>query len=189
MRRIVSCALLIAGALAISSGQTDKKKFQTKNPQSPPMDTSITIGGKEIWIAYHAPSVRGRKIFGGKDTLQPEDTVWRAGADQATFLHTDAALDLNGLAVPAGEYTLFIDLDKGKWQLIVNKQTGQWGIKQDGSANFQESQNVGKVALTMSKPPAPIELYKITLSSAGGNKGKLEFAWENVVASVPFTVK
>ena len=173
----------------MSSGQTDKKKFQTKNPQSPPMDTSVTIEGKQIWIAYHAPSVRGRKIFGGADTLQPDNTVWRAGADQATFLHTDAALDLNGVAVPAGEYTLFIDLDKGKWQLIVNKQTGQWGIKQDGAANFQESQNVGKVAMTMSKPPALVEQYKITLSSAGGNKGKLEFAWENVVASVPFTVK
>jgi len=181
-------ALLAAGLLALASGQTDKRKFQTPNPQSPPMETSATVGGKQIWIVYHAPSVRGRKIF-GSGALQPDNTVWRAGADQATFLHTDAALDLNGLAVPAGEYTLFIDLDQGKWQLIVNKQTGQWGIKNDGAANFQESQNVGKVALTMSKPPALVEQYKITLSSAGGNKGKLEFAWENMVASAPFTVK
>src|SRR3954453_20616842 len=111
MKRFVTCALLVAGALAVLSGQTDKKKFQTPNPQSPPKDTSVTINGKEIWIDCHAPSVRGRKIFGGPDTLQPENTVWRAGADQATFLHTDAALDLNGTAVPAGEYTLFIDLD------------------------------------------------------------------------------
>jgi hypothetical protein len=180
---------MTAATLAMASGQTDKKKFQTPNPQSPPAETSATINGKEIWIAYHAPSVRGRKIFGGADTLQPEGSIWRAGADQATFLHTDAALDLNGVAVPAGEYTLFIDLDKGKWQLIVNKQTGQWGIKRDGSANFDQGQNVGKVAMTMSKPPAPVEKLKITLSPAGGNAGKLEVAWENVVASVPFTVK
>ena len=189
MMKMATCALLAAGLVALASAQTDKKKFQTPNPKSPPMETSATIGGKQIWIVYHAPSVRGRKIFGGPDTLQPDNTVWRAGADQATFLHTDAALDLNGATVPAGEYTLFIDLDKGKWQLIVNKQTGQWGIKNDGSANFQESQNAAKVAMTMSKPPALVEQYKITLSSAGGNKGKLEFAWENMVASVPFTVK
>ena len=44
--------------------QTPKEKFQTPNPQSPPMETSVTIDGKQIWIAYHAPSVRGRKIFG-----------------------------------------------------------------------------------------------------------------------------
>ena len=41
----------------------------------------------------------------------------------------------------------------------------------------------------MSKPPAPIETVKITLSGAGGNKGKLQIEWENVIASVPFTVK
>ena len=30
---------------------------------------------------------------------------------------------------------------------------------------------------------------KFTLSSEGGNRGKLQLAWENFVASVPFTVK
>ena len=115
--------------------------------------------------------------------------MWRAGADQATFLHTDADLDIGGTTVPAGEYTLFIDLDKGKWHLIVNKQTGQWGIKRSGEANYDESKNAAKVAMTMSKPSAPVEQYKITLSSAGGNKGKLQFEWENVIASVTFTAK
>jgi len=164
----------MTGLMAVAPGQTDKKKFMTPNAQSPPMETSVTINGKQIWIVYHAPSVRGRKIFGGKDALQPDDTIWRAGADQATFLHTDADLNINGLAVPAGEYSLFIDLDKGKWSLIVNRQTGQWGIKRGGEANFEESKNVGKTAMTMSKPPSPVEQMKITLSSTGGNNGKLQ---------------
>src|SRR4051794_5536109 len=132
-RRILTYGIVMTAALAVGSGQTDKSKYKTPNAQSPPMETSVTINGKEIWIAYHAPSVRGRKIFGSADALQPEGSVWRAGADQATFLHTDADLDLNGLAVPKGEYTLYIDLDKGAWRLIVNKQTGQWGINRDGS--------------------------------------------------------
>jgi hypothetical protein len=153
------------------------------------METSVTIAGKEIWIAYHAPSVRKRKIFGGADALQPDNTIWRMGADQATFLHTDAALDLNGLNVPAGEYTLFIDLDGGKWSLIINKQIGQWGIKQGGVANRDAAKDLGKTAMTMSKPPALVEQHKITLTSAGGNKGTLKVEWEHVSASVPFTVK
>ena len=189
MRRLIACALLTAVSLTVGLGQTDKKKFMTPNPQSPPQQTSVTINGKEIWISYHAPSVRGRKIFGGAGALQPDDSVWRAGADQATFLHTDADLDINGMTVPAGEYTLFVDLDKGKWQLLVNKQTGQWGIKRDGGANFDESKNAGKVAMAMSKPSAPVEQFKITLSSAGGNKGKLQMEWVDVAASVPFTAK
>jgi hypothetical protein len=43
--------------------------------------------------------------------------------------------------------------------------------------------------MNMSKPPAPIETYKMTLSSAGGNSGKLQLEWADVVASVPLTVK
>jgi hypothetical protein len=43
--------------------------------------------------------------------------------------------------------------------------------------------------MTMSKPSAPVETYKMTLSSEGGNKGKLTLEWENTIASVPFTVQ
>jgi len=41
----------------------------------------------------------------------------------------------------------------------------------------------------MSKPKAMVEQLKYTISSSGGNKGKLELGWENVDASVNFTVK
>jgi hypothetical protein len=42
--------------------------------------------------------------------------------------------------------------------------------------------------MTMAKPPALIEDLKYTLK-VDGSKGTLTLAWENVVASVPFTVK
>jgi len=40
----------------------------------------------------------------------------------------------------------------------------------------------------MGKPSSPLETLKITLSGAGGAKGKLLIEWENVTASAPFTV-
>jgi hypothetical protein len=154
-----------------------------------PGTATVTIGGKTISVAYCAPSRRGRKIFGGADALQPDNTIWRAGADSATSLHTDADLEFPGVKLPKGDYTLYIALNTGKWDLVISKQTGQWGINRDGSTSLNKAQEVGRVHLTMSKPPAPVELYKITLSSAGGNKGKLELAWENVTASVTFTAQ
>ena len=195
MRSIVTCACVMAAMLALAvaglgQGQpVNKSKLMKANPQSPPKETSVTIGGKQLWIVYHAPSVRGRKVFGGADALQPDDTTWRLGADYATVLHTDADLDFNGLAVPAGDYSLYVALDKGKWQLIINKQTGQWGIKMDGSTTDDPSKDLGRVPLTMSKPSAPVEQLKIDLTGTSGNKGKLDVAWENVQASAPFTVK
>ena len=156
------------------------------NPQSPAAETSVTIAGKAITIKYSAPSLRGRKMFGadGRISKDPTWPVWRAGADSATALHTDADLAIGGLNVPKGDYTLFTLVNPSMpWLLIVNKQTGQWGL------DYSNKQDLGRVPMTMTKPSAPIETFKITLSSAGGNKGKLQMEWEDVIASVPFTVK
>ncbi len=189
MRTIAAATVLLAGTTMLGFAQADKSKLMSENKQSPAMETSVTINSDPIWIVYHAPSVRGRKIFGGEGALQPDGTVWRLGADWATVLHTEAALDFNGLAVPAGDYSLFLALDAGKWQLIINKQTGQWGIKRGGVANFDPANDVGRVPLTMSKPASTVEQLSIKLSSAGGNKGKLDIAWENLAGSTTFTVK
>ena len=153
------------------------------------METSATINGKAITIKYSAPSVKGRKIFGGSDALQPDNTVWRAGANSATALHTDAELKIGSVDVPAGDYTLYVFLDPKAWQLIISKQTGQWGIKQDGSTSLDPSKEVGRVPMKMSSPGSPVEQYKMTLASAGGNKGTLTLEWENKKASVDFTAK
>lgn len=156
--------------------------------QSPPAQATTAIAGKTIGIKYSAPSVRGREgqLFGpgGKISHDPNYPVWRAGANSATTLHTDADLDIGGLSVPAGTYTLFVSIENpDAWQLIVNKQTGQWGLKYDAG------QDLGRVKMNMSKPPALVEKLQYTLSDEGGNKGKLELAWENHVASVPIMVK
>ena len=148
--------------------------------ESPPAQTSVTIAGKAIRINYSAPSMRGRKIFGG---LEPYGRVWRAGANEATALHTDANLDIGGLSVPKGDYTLFVYLDPKQWQLVVSKATGEWGL------DYDPRHDLGRVKMDMSKPPHPIETYKMTLSSLGANKGKLQLAWENTIAEVPVTVK
>ena len=183
MKRALTTVLLIAAATALGIAQEQKGAGKKGPPLSPPANTSVTINGKTIAIKYSAPSMRGRKIFNGAGALQPDNTIWRAGANEATALHTDADLDIGGLAVPKGDYTLFVWLDPQQWKLVVNKQSGQFGTEYD------QAQDLGRVAMTMSKPPAPIETYKMTLSSAGGNKGKLQLEWETVIASVPVTVK
>ncbi len=156
--------------------------------QSPAATESKTIGGKTITIGYSSPGVKGRegKLFGkdGRIGQDPNYPVWRAGANSATKFHTDANLDVGGLAVPAGDYTLYVDLtDPAAWNLIINKQTGQWGLR------YSKDQDLGRVKMAMGKPPAMVENLKYTITDLGGNKGKLTLEWENVSASVPITVK
>jgi hypothetical protein len=65
----------------------------------------------------------------------------------------------------------------------VSKDTKEWGLA------YKSDKDLGRVKMEMSKPPAPIEVYKMTLSSTGGNSGKLKLEWENHIASVSFTAK
>jgi len=170
------CASTLLVAVNIASAQYT----------SPPAQTSVTIAGKTLSIHYSAPSVHGRKIFGPGGRVSEDGTypVWRAGANEATSFHTDADLDIGGLSVPKGDYTLFVLVsDPEHWKLIVNKQTHQWGL------TYNQGMDLGRVDMTMSKPPSKIETYKMTLSSTGGNTGKLQLEWDNYIASVPIKVK
>lgn len=148
---------------------------------SPPAKTSVKFEARKVTIAYSSPSMRKRVIFG---ELVPFNAVWRAGANDATALHTDMDLKLAGLDVPKGDYTLFVWVDPKQWQLIVNRQTGQSGLEYD------RKQDLGRVPMQMSKAVKPIERFRITLSRAGkSDRGYLELAWENTVGGVDFTVQ
>ncbi|MBI4874173.1 MAG: DUF2911 domain-containing protein [Acidobacteria bacterium] len=169
-KTVLVCAALAAGAFSPAPAQV----------LSPPAETSVAIGGKKIEVKYSAPSMRGRKIFGG---LVPFGQVWRAGANAATALHTEADLDLGGLKVPKGDYTLYVLPEAGQWMLIVNKQTGQHGM------TYTQEMDLGRAKMTLAKSAAPVETYKMTLSATGAADGKLQLEWENTVATVSFSVK
>ncbi|HLK67826.1 MAG TPA: DUF2911 domain-containing protein [Bryobacteraceae bacterium] len=191
MKRAFTSIFVIAAAASLLLAQAPKKFARaTDNARVVPNEFSTKINGKNIIISYSAPSMRGRKIFGdggilakGGGGFTGDGTIWRAGADEATCIHTDAPLDINGLAVPAGDYSLWVDIDSGKWQLIVNKQSGQFGT------DYNPAQDLGRVAMTMGKTPATVEQFKISLTPAGGNRGRLALEWENTMASVNITVK
>jgi hypothetical protein len=146
---------------------------------SPRMTTSVMIDGKKITIGYGAPSMRGRKVMGG---LVPYGEVWCAGANDATSIDTEADLEIGGMRVPKGSYTLWALPNAGEWKLIVNKETGQWHTE------YRERFDLGRVKMNVKTLPAPMERFKIDLAAAGGNKGTLALSWETTEASVPITV-
>jgi hypothetical protein len=183
------CALTGVLALAVVAGLASAQDAPKKKaPASPPAETSTAIGGTKITIKYSAPSVKGRKIFGDPGALQPDNTVWRAGANQATALHTDGDIAIGNLNVPAGDYTLYVFLDPKGWQLIVSRQTGQWGIG-PGGTSLDESKAIGRTPMKMSKAASLVETYKMSLLAGEGKKGMLTLEWENVSASVDIVAK
>jgi hypothetical protein len=187
MKRFLVCASLLVAVAALSAQPAPPPGPPKGPPKSPPATASATIAGKTITIKYSSPGVKGRAghIF-TKDGLighDPTFPVWRAGANAATMLENDGGITAGGLKVPAGKYTLYVDIsDPDNWVLIVNKQTGQWGTKYD------KTQDLGRVKMTMSKPLATVENLKYTITDLGGTTGKLTLEWENHSASVLIAV-
>lgn len=185
MKRLFICTCVLAFAATTLSAQMKMKK---KPLLSPAAKASITIAGKTITIDYNSPRVRGREghIFnkGGLiNKTHKSYPVWRGGANAATALHTTGDLTLGTLHVPAGSYTLFVDIaNPDQWSLIVSKETGEWGLA------YNPKYDLGRTKMHMSKPPKMVEDLKYSLTHDGGNKGTLTLSWEYHVASVPFTV-
>jgi hypothetical protein len=147
---------------------------------SPRMTAQLTIAQGPIMINYGSPAVRGRTVWGGM--LVPYDSVWRTGANEATHLATSKAIQLGEVTLEPGLYTLWTKHTGDGTFLIVNRQVGQWGTQYD------PAQDIGRVRMTLTPAPSPVENLTITLRGTGPNRGAIEIAWGDSVASAPFTL-
>lgn len=136
--------------------------------------------GGMVVVDYGRPQVRERSVWGG--TLVPFDSVWRAGANDATHLFTTRTLAFNGLSVPPGMYTLWVQHTRAGTFLIINRQTGQWGTAYDSA------QDLGRVEMQSAAAPSFAETFNIAVRPLGPARGLLEMTWGDRTVSVPFNV-
>lgn len=146
-----------------------------------PRDTArATIGAAQIFVDYGRPSARGRRIFAANGILN--DTLWRTGANAATQLSTSVPIRIGGHDVPAGKYTLWTVAVPGRYQLVVNRQTGQWGTVYDSR------QDLVRVPLTVTPLSEHVERFTIVVDPGAGGSGVLRLRWATTELSVPITV-
>jgi hypothetical protein len=195
-----AATLALAGALSLAACSGGGDEAETPEPQTPapasappaaaapaqpqgeqpvasPRDTAeMRFADGRIFIDYGRPSMRGRTIMGG---LVPYGRVWRAGANAATTLVTTRDVRLGDVNVPAGTYTLYALPGERDWQLIVNRQTGQWGTEYD------QAQDLARIPMQVERIEQPVEQFTIDFTPAGGdNAFDLDLRWENTRARV-----
>ncbi|HUP90074.1 MAG TPA: DUF2911 domain-containing protein [Longimicrobiales bacterium] len=207
MKTGISTALLIAATASTLSAQ------QQAQPKEPPIvmpassfasvevhinsrpigkewyaeDAGLT-GPARIAITYGQPHARGRKVEGG---LIPADTIWRFGANAATTLHTDVDITVGNVQVDHGDYTLFIRPSSGGWQLVISRETAQWGT------DYNRSRDVGRVALTartLTDAEESLSIYLVPESAQPRSgyadlRGTLRIKWGKTELSAPWTVR
>ena len=138
------------------------------------------IGNAIFTVDYGRPLVRGRKLPG--DVL-PYDRVWRTGANAATQFTTSAPIKLAGLQVPAGTYTLWTIPHTSGVDLVVNRQTGQWGTE------YNSSRNLGVARITTEEPAASVEEFTISIAPIDTRHGMLVMEWGSLRWTAPIEVQ
>lgn len=136
--------------------------------------------GAIVLVDYGRPMVRGRTVWGG--ALVPFDSVWRAGANDATHLFTTRAMTFGSVTVPAGAYTLWIQHTRTGTNLIVSRKIGMWGTEYD------PAQDVARIPMQLTPTPSPVEELTVTVRNQSGLGGVLEFAWGGSVAKAAFNL-
>jgi hypothetical protein len=138
-----------------------------------------TIGAATFAVDYGRPLARGRTLLG--DVI-PYDRIWRTGANAATQFTTSRPITLAGLALPAGTYTLWTAPHAQSVELIVNKQTGQWGTE------YSREQDLGRARLGTEAPTRPVEKFTISIEPKDATRGTLALAWGGFRWTAPIVV-
>jgi Protein of unknown function (DUF2911) len=139
-----------------------------------------TIGAVTFSVDYGRPLARGRTLLG--DVIS-YDRVWRTGANAATQLTTSAPITLAGLSLPAGTYTLWTAPHVRGVDLIVNKQTGQWGTE------YRRDQDLGTARMRSDSLDAPVEKFTISIEATDARHGTLKMEWGTFRWTAPIVVE
>jgi Protein of unknown function (DUF2911) len=165
-----------------------KVKFATHSAAKPTTKDSarLVVGGKKMAIDYWSPMTRGRQIFGA---VVPWNRIWRTGANNATKLTTEVALQHEGnltadvSTLPAGEYSLWTYPTEKGWWLIINKKAFVWGTEYDSMAD------VMKWPMQVEQTAEKVEALKIALLDMGGGVVRIQVTWDRYKAWVDCKAK
>jgi hypothetical protein len=144
-----------------------------------PRDTvDDVVGNSPVTIFYGRPSKRGRVVFGG---LVPWGEVWRTGANEATQIEFGLPVHINGVAVPAGKYTLWSVPGPREWQIVLNKQTGQWGT------DYDPKRDLVRIPVKAQTLSVPVETFTMQLKRVNKTSSNLELSWDRTRLQIPIT--
>lgn len=200
MKSSVIGGLVIGSAMALALSALVVAQGRGGRQLSPPGVSSTQIGDKWIDITYGRPLKRGRDVFGsgadyGKITHTDGATVWRAGANVSTRLKTEVPLVINGKTVPAGEYSVFIDVKSPTdWTFIVSRWAAQTVYDPSnkaalwGSFGYTSDKDVVRAPMNVSQTSISVDQLTWLFTDVTTEGGALEIAWDKTMAAVPFRV-
>ncbi len=153
-----------------------------KGRQSPLDSLTFTAAGHTVKVCYGRPSARGRTMIGGQAV--PYGKLWRTGANEPTVIFTPVALEIAGIKVEPGKYSLYSVPGEKEWRIIVNRSTSQWGHESTYTKEV-EAQEVGRGTVPAEKVSAPVDTFTLSPDPASGEAQRLVLTWERTRVAIP----
>jgi hypothetical protein len=168
--RVTLLIMFLAFAISFANAQTDTLK------KSIPKKATLKMGRAQLRVAYYAPSVRNRIIYGG---LVPFDEVWVTGAHSATSIEFNVPVTIAGSAIAAGKYALFTIPGRDAWTVIINKN-----YKQHLTDDYDANEDI--IRFTVVPRLVPLrERLDYHVEKTGEREVELMFRWETVGITFP----
>jgi hypothetical protein len=145
---------------------------------SPNQEMKASVFGTTVVVKYGSPRLRGRS--GVLTSLIASGRVWRTGANEATVIEIGRDLTIGGQRVPKGKYSLWSQTTAGGTELILNKETGQWGTSHKAAQDFV------RIPVQTTKLDTPAENFTFSVATGEGGS-ELRIEWDTFRWSVPLT--
>ena len=148
-------------------------------------------------VDYGRPILRGREnMFGSGatygDAFLLGAPIWRIGANLSTRFHAGTDLMFGSQRLPAGEYSIFADLEEEEWTLIFST----WGVKQTfretnpnalwGSYGYTDERDVLRTAMSVQTIARSADQLIITFTNMTQQGGDFTIWFDDQLATVPF---
>jgi hypothetical protein len=150
--------------------------------QSPLDSLTFDVGKSPVKVCYGRPSLRGRAMLGTEHV--PYGKLWRTGANEPTIFYTPIALQVAGIRVPPGVYSLYTVPGKTEWEVIVNRSISQWG-HESRYTDSVKAQEVGRGKAPAQAIAEPIEAFTIRAEPVGSGAASLILEWEKTRVRIP----
>lgn len=90
----------------------------------------------------------------------------------------------NGIKIPAGKYALYTIPSVNEWEVILYKDTEQWGAPKE----FKEDLIVARTKVMTEKSSKSVETFSIGFDDLKTDKANLVMSWEQTMVKVPIFI-
>ena len=151
-------------------------------PRLSPKDTvEFKLNDLKLEVFYNRPYKKEREVFGA---LVPFNEVWRTGANEATTFETNQTLEVQGMLLPMGKYTLWTVPKDTSWTVIFNSKQYAWGVDKEMKPLWDPNYDVLNIEVPVHKLNSPVEQFTIAFDNSTDNLF-LTMAWDDVKIAVP----